>query len=137
MKKHLIIICLVIFISVGFISASAEASMTMVTFADPSNSNNPLFTVDFLNNSLTGGWDDAKTGLTLEIPYNGSTFFDVWFDITPVSIDSYGNTGSGTINFYENNASTPLVTINFQSGSVSRFGFGAEDDEFVADIVTI
>lgn len=135
MKKHLLIITLIF--SFGFISANVIASITMVTFDDPSlNSSNPLFTVDFLNNSLTGGWSDVKTGLTLEIPYNGNTFSDAWFDMTPVSIDSSGDTGSGTISFYENNALTPLLTITFQSGSVSRFGFGA-DELFVANSVTI
>ena len=131
------------FLSIGFISVNVKAdSVTIATFADPSkNSSNPLFTVDFLNHSLTGGWADANTGLTLEIPYNGNTFSDAWFDMTLVSIDSYGNTGSGMINFYKNNTSTLLVTIAFQSGSVSRFGFGAEDefddDGFVANNVTI
>ncbi|HBG28422.1 MAG: hypothetical protein A2Y10_11010 [Planctomycetes bacterium GWF2_41_51] len=138
MKKYLLIINLLIFFSVGFISANARASMTMVTFADPSlSSSNPLFTIDFLANSLTAGWDDAKTGLTLEIPYNTNIFQNVWFDMTPVSIDSYGNAGSGTIRFFEDGTLTdPLVVIVFASGSVSRFGFGA-DELFVADNVTI
>ena len=137
-KKYLVISILLTFLAVGFISANARASMTMVTFADPSlSSSNPLFTIDFLGNSLTGGWDDAKTGLTLEIPYNTNTFQNVWFDMTPVSIDSYGNVGSGTIRFFQDGTLTdPLVVIVFTSGSVSRFGFGA-DELFVADSVTI
>ncbi|MHB0946250.1 MAG: SUMF1/EgtB/PvdO family nonheme iron enzyme, partial [Sedimentisphaerales bacterium] len=114
--------------------------ITIATFADPSwDSNNPLFTVAFIHNSLTGGWSDDKVGLTLQIPYNGNTFSDAWFDMTPVSIDSLGNTGSGTIRFFEDGAlptSTPLVQIDFPSGFVSRFGFGA-DELFVASSVTI
>ncbi|MFA6187196.1 MAG: PEP-CTERM sorting domain-containing protein [Phycisphaerae bacterium] len=138
MKKHLLMIAAIVF-SVGFISAGAIASVTLATFADPSlNSSNPLFTVDFLNSSLTGGWADARAGLTLEIPYNGNTFSDVWFDMTPVSIiDSFGTTGSGTIRFFQaGTLINPLVKIDFINGSVSRFGFGA-DEVFVANNVTI
>jgi len=110
----------------------------MTTFEDPSkNSSNPLFTVDFLNNSLAGGWGFGKTGLTLEIPYNSNTFENAWFDMTPVSIDINGTTGPGTIRFFEaGTLINPLLTIDFISGSISRFGFGAEND-FVANNVTI
>ena len=45
-RRSLIIILLVL--SVGFISANANASVTIATFDDPSTgSSNPLFTVDF------------------------------------------------------------------------------------------
>ena len=113
--------------------------MTIATFADPSaNSNNPLFTVDFQNNLITGGWGDNKTGLTLQIPYNGFSFADAWFSMTNVAIiDTFGDTGGGTINFYANNTSTnPLVVVAFGCGHVDYYNFGA-DSIFVADNVTI
>ncbi len=138
MKKSFVSIILLMLTIVSFICIDAKAdSVTIATFADPSrNSGNPLFTVDFLNSSLIGGWSDAKTGLTLEIPYSGNNFSNAWFDMTSVSIDSYGDTGSGTIRFFEDGKTTdPLVVIYFTSGSISRFGFGA--DEFVANDVTI
>ena len=142
MKKSFASIVLWMCFFVGLASIDAKATVTVATFADPSRiSSNPLFTVDFTEMKLTGGWGDNKTGLNLEIPYNGHTFADVWFDMSDVEITSiygmFGQTGAGVINFYENGASTnPLVTINFQSGAVSRYGFGA-DEIFVANTVTI
>ena len=129
-------------LAVGFVSVNAKATMTIATFADPSkNSANPLFKVDFQNNLITGGWGDAKTGLTLEIPYSGHNFTDAWFSMTDVAISNIsgisGDTGSGEINFYANGTSTnPLLIIDFQSGSVSRYGFGA-NGMFVANNITI
>jgi hypothetical protein len=148
MKKHFLIITLGVFLSVGFISASALASVTLATFADPSlNSANPLFTVDFTNMNITGGWADTKTGLILEIPYSGHTiknsnaFQDVWFEMSTVAVTTThtmsGETGAGVINFYANGTTTdPLVIVNFLSGAVTRYGLGA-DEIFAANNVTI
>jgi hypothetical protein len=148
MKKHLLIIILVTVLSVGFISASALASVTVATFADPSrNSGNPLFAVDFTNMNITGGWADTKTGLILEIPCSGFTiansnaFQDAWFDMSPVTITTVngmsGVTGGGAINFYADGTSAnPLVTVSFLNGEVSRYGLGA-DEIFTANVVTI
>ena len=152
MKKHFLVLILPIFFSAGFIPADARAttlpSLTIATFADPSKDSNnpfPLFTVDFIKKKLTGGWDDDKTGLILEIPYSDHTFEDAWFEMTEVEITDttkmwgqiFGQIGSGVINFYEDNNSTdPLVVINFESGLVSRYSFGA-NEIFVAENVTI
>jgi hypothetical protein len=141
MKNHCLILILLTFLSVGFISADAKASLTIATFADPNNSANPLFTVDFLNSSLTGGWDFGKTGLTLEIPYSDNTFTDAWFEMTgevtpEVILNASGDTGGGEINFYAYGTTTnPLLTIIFESGYVDSFNFGA--DEFFGENVTI
>ncbi|MFA6175636.1 MAG: PEP-CTERM sorting domain-containing protein [Phycisphaerae bacterium] len=151
MKKHLLTVALLVFL-VGFVPTIAMGdpivSVTLATFADPSpSSSNYLFKVDFTQMEITGGWSDAQTGLTLEIPVTGYTvensnaFQDAWFEMSTVQITSayslYGETGAGVINFYENGtAINPLVTINFESGLVSRFGLGAEE-VFVADNVTI
>jgi hypothetical protein len=159
-KRSLIIILLAL--SVGFISVNAKATLdsnTIATFDDPSTgSGDPLFTVDFLGVTLNGGWDDEKTGLTLEIPYsgytvaNGNAFQDAWFEMDEVEITSTyvilgmmcGDTGGGEINFYadgDSNSTDPLLTIGFESGLVSRgnFGSGDTDEEgtFVAEKVTI
>ena len=72
MKKHFLIFIFLMFLSVGFISANAKASLTIATFADPSeSSNNPLFTVDFIQYETQRRVAYTKTGLTLEIPYSG------------------------------------------------------------------
>jgi hypothetical protein len=144
-KRSLIIILLAL--SVGVISVNAEASMTIATFADPSkNSSHPLFTVDFLGGTLTGGWADTNTGLTLRIPYSTHTFKDAWFEMTginstEVEITSVsamsGQIGAGVINFYANRtAANPLLIVNFTSGAVSRYGLGA-DERLVTNNVTI
>ena len=130
-------------LSVGFISANAKA-VTVATFADPSqNSDSPLFTVNFSDGTLNGRWAYGNTGLTLEIPYsghtvvNGNAFHDAWFEMTEVGItNTYGDTGSGEINFYAHGTTTnPLLTINFESGYVDYHNFGA--DEFFGENVTI
>ncbi|MGA1979035.1 MAG: PEP-CTERM sorting domain-containing protein [Sedimentisphaerales bacterium] len=146
MEKHCLILILLVFLFVGFTSVNTKASLTIATFADPSrNSNNPLFTVDFTQMKFTGGWDDDKTGLTLEIPYSGYTFEDAWFEMTEVEItdtdviwgQKFGQASSGVIKFYEDNTSTdPLVIIDFDSGLILRQSFSA-DEIFVAENVTI
>ena len=147
MKKHLFIL-LLIFLSVGFISVNVKAnSITIATFADPSkNSDDPLFTVDFTSMTLNGGWSDTKNGLTLQIPYNGHTFENAWFDMDEVTITSktltswgpFGQTGQGKIQFYADTTSAnPLVVIDFDGGLVSPYGFGANEVLFTLANVTI
>jgi hypothetical protein len=145
MLKKTFILSLLPAILVALSCGLAQATtFTVATFGDPSLiSTNPLFTVDFglTQMKLTGGWSDDKTGLTLEIPYSGNTFEDAWFEMDEVEITyaymTFGETGPGEINFYEDGDSgNPLVTFDFESGSVSRYGFGA-DEIFVANNVTI
>jgi hypothetical protein len=117
----------------------AKATFTVATYADPSSDSlNPQFKVDFTGMTLNGGWSDAKTGLLLNVPCSGNTFTDAWFQMTEVGIiNTSGDTGGGKINFYADGTSTnPLLVVNFESGYVSRFNFGA-DPIFVANNVTI
>lgn len=142
MKTSIVTPILLICIFVGITSIDARATMTIATFSDPSNnSTNPLFTVDFTQMTLNGGWSDAKTGLLLNVPYSGHTFADAWFKMDEVSITSaittFGTTGPGEIDFYKDGTSTnPLVVFTFNSGFVSQYGFGA-DGIFTANNVTI
>ncbi len=139
MKKSFVSIILLMLIIVSFICIDAKATFTIATFADPSgNGEYPLFTVDFTNLTLNGGWSDAQTGLLLDIPYSGNSFTDAWFEMTQVEISPAltGETGGGEINFYADGDSiTPLITINFQSGYVDNITFGA--DEFSGENVII
>jgi hypothetical protein len=136
--KRCFLIIILLALSVGFASIDAKASMTIATFDDLSTgSSEPLFKVDFTQTKLTGGWADTNTGLTLQIPYSGNTFTNAWFKMTVVEINAFGDTRGGEINFYKDGDSTsPLLAIKFESGFVSRYGFGA-DEIFVADNVTI
>jgi hypothetical protein len=149
MKKHCLMLILLAILSIGFVSTDAKAipppSFTVATFADPSqNSNNPLFTVDFTSLTLDGNWPDTKTGLTLQIPYNGHNFANAWFDVngvitlSPIISGTFYGTGPGEINFYKDNTSAnPLVVIDFDSGFVSPYGFGANEVLFTAANVRI
>ena len=144
MKKHSLISILLV-LSVGFISVNAEAAFTVATFDDPAiEGTTPLFTVDYTNHLITGGWANGNLGLTLQIPYSNHNFENAWFKMDEVTVapytdlygEVYGVTGGGEINFYAHGTTTnPLLTINFESGYVDYHNFGA--DEFFGENVTI
>jgi hypothetical protein len=117
------------------ISASSQASFTVATFANPSlGSSDPLFSVDWTNGTIMGGWADGKGGLTLNLSNEGTPYNDVWFNMPTVTIDSqilpnvYGYTGKGTISFYAAGTTTnPLYVINFARGVINSFVFGSDE----------
>jgi hypothetical protein len=132
MKKYYALLVLVV-----LISASSQASFTVATFANPSpGSSKPLFTVNWARGTITGDWADDEIGLTLELPYDEQTIYNVWFKMTEVTIDSphirsneYAYTSGGTISFYAGGTTTnPLYEISFDSGVISKFGFGSDDN---------
>ena len=140
-KKVLInlLVAVVVILSFGLTQASAT---TIATFADPAvNGSTPLFTINFTGNLITGGWDDSKTGLTLQIPDSGHTYTNAFFTMTDVTYlgGINGNTSGGTIKFFadgQSTSTTPLVQIAFGTGHVSLYGFGAMNT-FNPDGVTI
>jgi hypothetical protein len=139
MKNNFINIVLLMLTIVGLVCINAKATFTVATFDDPAvDDTTPLFTVNFTAMTLNGRWSDAQIGLLLHVPYSGHTFTDAWFSMTEVQIiNTFGDTGSGEINFYANNTSTdPLITLNFGSGYVDYYNFGA-DAIFVTNNVTI
>ncbi len=102
------------------LSTSANAALTTSTvaaFANPSaSSDNPLFTVDFTNNEITGGWTDI--GLTLNLPAAGTSYNDVTFSMTDLEYtanETGGDytTGGGEITF-KNIDTTTVLTISFE-----------------------
>lgn len=111
----------------------AATSTTIATFANPAlSSDTPLFTVDFDNGIITGGWEDFRTGLYLEVPITGNPFPDAFF-IIPESIIytgglDGGDTGGGTIKFYADGVdpdqTEPLIQIDFESGYLAKDGAG-------------
>ncbi|MDD5063797.1 MAG: PEP-CTERM sorting domain-containing protein [Phycisphaerae bacterium] len=135
---------LVAFIVLLLCGSAQAVVVTIATFADPAvNKNTPLFTVDLVNDLITGGWDDSKTGLTLQIPYSGNIYTNAFFTMTDVNYFGGINGGDtaegGTIKFFANGQSTstaPLLRIVFGLGHVTPFSFGAMDMFFI-DGVTI
>jgi len=119
----------------------AATSTTIATFANPAlSSDTPLFTVDFDNGIITGGWEDFRTGLDLEVPITGhihpNLYQDAFFTITDISYEyeeegrglDGGDTGGGTIKFYADGAdpdqTEPLIRIDFESGYLAKDGVG-------------
>jgi len=117
-KKRILIVLTVLLVLLA-IPTSTIASLVPITvaaFANPSpGSDNPLFTVDFTNDTISGGWTDA--GLTLEIPvgnasYNNATFIMSQLQYTFNDIGGAYTTGGGTI-IFKDTFDTPVLTISF------------------------
>jgi hypothetical protein len=125
---------------------TTQATITVATFADPSgDANNPLFTVNWIANTVNGGWADSKSGLLLQIPLTGGSFGNAWFEMDQLVITDtvtfhsykYGETGAGQVRFYADGPKTvdPLLVLDFDVAYVSQQALGAED--FFADNVQI
>ena len=131
--------------AVALFTGASQASFTVATFADPSgNANNPLFTVNWVNATVDGGWADGKNNLLLEIPFTSASFANAWFTMDQLTITNtvsfggytYGQTGAGEIRFYQAGSTVnPLLKIAFGNSFVSRQALGADD--FIIDHVTI
>lgn len=127
---------------VSFVGAGIFCNgTTIATFADPAvDGSTPLFSVDFASGTISGGWDDSQTGLTLEVVYTGQTHTDAFFVMDEISYNVFtGVSSSGTIKFFadgSDTSGTPLIQIDFARGHVSPMGFSAMD-LFYADDVTI
>ncbi len=140
------------FVGLILMTSLSLASVTIASFADPSaNSNDPLFTLVTDaggSGTLSGGWDDSKTGLDLQIFENNAvkeTLTDVFFVMddlayTGLPVSPYvGTTTGGAIKFFADNAdplvADPLFMITFDSASVSIGGISGGDTFFSSDNV--
>jgi hypothetical protein len=147
MKRRRLVILAVVLSAVLILFAGniQAASVTVATFSDPSgNANNPLFTVDWTNSIINGGWADSQSNLNLQIPLTNSSIPDAWFDMDQLAITGtmvfggvkYGTTGAGQIRFYASGSTTnPVMQIDFLTGNVGRQFLAA--DEFYANNVNI
>jgi len=125
--------------------ATVQATLTVATFADPSNdASNPLFTVNWTNKTVDGGWADSKTNLYLQIPIANTSFVDAWFAMDQLTItattnlfgQTIGQTGAGKIRFYaDGTTANPVLIIDFASAIVLYNAFGGSD--FSADNVRL
>jgi hypothetical protein len=136
--------CYVFLVLVLLISVSSQASFTVATFANPSlGSSDPLFTVNWAGDTITGGWADGKGGLTLELPNEGTSYANVWFSMSTITIaneilpNEYGYTNGGTISFYAPGTTTnPLFVIDFAGGVINKYVFGSEAVTFSGSALT-
>ncbi len=117
-------------LAVVLLAAAAAQASTIATFADPAaDGSTPLFSIDLVADTITGGWTDAQTGLNLEI--GATTYTDAWFTMTPLAYAAptfMGMTGAGEINFYADGApGTPLLKIAFASGQLNFGGLGGDN----------
>ena len=130
MKTYFLIILAVALMFVG-----NAYSGTVATFSDPAlNASTPLFNVNSITKTVTGGWDDTKTGLNLQVVRTGNTFSNAYFTMTPLTMTAgslaYDTTGSGTIRFFKDGdptSATPILQIDFDSLSVTYGAIGGNN----------
>lgn len=144
LKKILISNFLVVILVMLLCGSSQATTVTIATFADPAvNESMPLFTIDLVNDLITGGWADTKTGLSLTIPYSGNTYTNAFFTMTDVNYYGDimgGETEGGTIKFFadgQDTSSAALIQIDFEKAYLTPFGFGTTAPFFFIDVVTI
>lgn len=113
---------------------------TVATFADPAfDASTPLFDINLGTGLITGGWDDSQTNLDLVV--FGTTYNDVFFTMTDIAYASPiegGQTGDGTIKFFEDTQdtrTTPLVQIDFDSAYITPYAFGGMDQFYGNGVV--
>lgn len=124
-------------------TASAFAGLQTVkiaAFADPAaGSAEPLFTVDYGQGSLTGGW--SGSGLTLNVPVTGDSYDDVTFTMTYMTFAAngqgayYTDNGPGVIRFYDE--STEVLTVEFDRIYIQGRNSGLDAQDVYGDNVKI
>lgn len=130
MMRHTFRYILVLAALLSLPAVQARASLTMASFADPSQSSTkPLFIVNFTENFVSGGWADGLGNLHLEVPHTGTIFPNAWFEMDRLDIVSvehvfgvpHGRTSSGQIRFYmPGTNNNPLMVIDFAEAFVSQ-----------------
>src|SRR5689334_14721125 len=110
--------------AIGLTAAVAgHASITIATFADPTQTGDSfLFTWDMANSTLSGSW--TASGLLMQTPgFNppGSVpdthFLMKNVTLTVVIPNVLYTMGAGEINYYTNNINNPYFTIDFNGGT--------------------
>ena len=90
--------------------------------------------MDTVNDRITAGWGDDRTGLNLEVTIGSQVFADAWFSMSEVAYfgdESGGETGGGVLSFYADGEvegiDEPVVRVSFNSGLLGGDGLGAWD----------
>ncbi|MCF7954348.1 MAG: PEP-CTERM sorting domain-containing protein [Phycisphaerae bacterium] len=134
---------LTIAILVMALAASASAgldSVTIATFGDPSaGASEPLFTLDYDQGTLQGGW--SGTGLTLQVPIAGIIYSNATFEMDDMAFAGtsaggyYTNSGPGSILFYD--GSTEVLKLEFDQLWIQDRNSGLNAQDIYGDNVTI
>lgn len=116
--------------AVAAVAASAHATLSFATFADPSASAmTPLFTFDKDLNQLEESW--TLTGLTLNQPLFSVTNTDVRFSMDPVQLTAgnvnFGLLGPGEFKFesFDGSNWVTVLRVAFASAVLTQFQFAA------------
>ncbi len=136
MKKDRMVLVLILMAVLA--SGAMAESFTVATFADPSgDSSNPLFNIDWANETVSGQWADGQGNLTLQFSTEmGSASYDAWFEMDDLDIaekDSIfgltvGQSGQGQIRFYETGSSQDaLLVLDFDEALISKYSLGADN----------
>jgi len=142
MKKNRMVLVLILMAVLA--SGAMAESFTVASFSDPSqDSSNPLFTVDWNEQTVSGNWLASGLNLRLGSALGGTVFENASFEMDDVAITdtfiiggrTYGETGAGQVIFYEDGSNDELLVFDFGSAVVSRYFMGADD--FVAGNVQI
>lgn len=139
-KSHLRAVCVLagILSAVAVTSANAQ-TVTIGTFADPAvTADPPMFTVDFVNNTIEGSW------IGLDLLIDGTSYTNVEFSMPGVPITAYtnpaqkylgGTTGGGNIKFYPaGQPASVLFSIAFETAHLTTGGFGANEPLLADDV---
>jgi len=138
-RKVLVISALLVFAMTATSFAGLQ-TIKIAAFADPATgSAEPLFTVDYGQGTLTGGW--SGTGLTLNVPVTGGSYDDVTFTMTDMTFATggagayYTNNGPGVIRFFDD--STEVLTIGFDRIYIQGRNSGLDAQDIYGDNVSI
>lgn len=137
-KKVLVFVALLVFAMTASAFAGVQ-TVKVAAFADPAaGSAEPLFTVDYGQGLLSGGW--SGSGLTLDVPVTGNSYDDVTFTMTDMTFaadrgDFYTNNGPGVIRFYDGN--TEILTVSFDRIYIQGRNSGLDAQDIYGDNVTI
>ncbi len=114
----------VTFALLSLLGVAVAGADTIATFSDPSpDGATPLFELDTVADTLTGGW--TGDNLTLVMPYDGLVFEDVHLTMTTLMLVGNNVPAGGTVTF-STDADGTLMTIDFQAAWLfAPFGFGA------------
>ena len=133
MKRRMcnILILPVIVTLLAFSGGAPAEEIPIASFDNPAyNGSTPLFEVNITHENILGGWDDTRTGLTLNVEYTGNTYTDAFFELDNILYSNGingGATGTGEIRFYHDNqdtSETPLMRISFDQANISPSGLG-------------